>query len=129
METIGYIGYAVLIFFSITWTIGVRKNLGAGTHTIFGALFFVVSAIILSVTELNTLHSLWMIPAGFAATVVVALLAVHFPPAFKLIRYLASLYANLVRIGIPPERIRAALEADAAAQMQAFMSKNARKDR
>lgn len=129
METFGYIAFAVLLYLSITWTVGVRQNLSVGVHTIFGALLFVTFSVILAVTELNNLHSLWMIPTGFAIAVVVPLLAVHFPSVFQLIRYLASLYANLVRVGIPPERIRAALEADAVAQMQAFMSKDERTDR
>lgn len=128
MELLGYIGFAVLVFLAVTWTIGVRTRLEAGTHTIFGALFFVVAVVILSATDISNLHSLWIIPVGFALAMFSGLLSVHFPPAFQVLRFLASSFANIVRIGIPAERIRAAQVVDMNAQIEALGSKMERKD-
>jgi hypothetical protein len=108
VDIFGYIGFIVLIFLAITWTVGVRVKLDAGVHTIIGALFFLVAAIVLGVSGANKLHSLWIIPAGFILTAYLSLLAVYVPPVFSLFRLLASVFAAIVRVGIPAEKIKAA---------------------
>jgi hypothetical protein len=128
MEILGYIGFAVLIFLAVTWTISVRVELGAGVHTIVGALFFLVAAIILSVSGANRLHSLWLIPAGFVLTVFLALARVHLPAIFWVARLVGSAYAMLIRVGIPEEKIRAALQADMKATMQRWEEKLEKKE-
>ncbi len=115
MEILGYVGFAALILLAATWTIGVRVQLGAGVHTIFGALFFLVAAIVLTVSDADKLHSLWIVPAGFVLAALLSLLAVHAPPLFSIFRLLASGFAAIVRVGIPRERIEAALQADVRA--------------
>ena len=112
MEILGYVGFAALILLAATWTIGVRVQLGAGVHTIFGALFFLVAAIVLTVSDADKLHSLWIIPAGFVLAVLLSLLAVHAPPLFAVFRLLVSGFAAIVRVGIPREKIQVALQAD-----------------
>ena len=111
METIGYIGYAVLLALAASWTFGVRVKLDAEVSTILGALFFVMGAFILAVTGPGKLHSLWVIPAGFIFAVLMAYFAAHVPLLFGPFRLLASVFARVVRIGIPSHQILAAQEA------------------
>jgi len=128
MEIVGYICFSVLVFLAVTWTIGVRTTLHLQTASIFGALFFVVASVVLVVTDANKLHSLWIIPAGFAMAAFGGLLAFHFRPAFEVLRYLANAFANTVRIGISSEKIRAAYDANLKAQIEAFGSKSKKED-
>ncbi|MHC4618961.1 MAG: hypothetical protein ACYTEQ_14555, partial [Planctomycetota bacterium] len=65
MRILGYVGYTILIFFAVTWALGVRVKLGAGLFTIMGALFYTVAAILLGVLGINKLHSWWLLPSGF----------------------------------------------------------------
>lgn len=102
LDFLGYIGYAVLLFLAVTWTIGVRVKLDAGVHTIAGTLFFLLSAISLGISGANKLHSFWIIPVGFVFPLLLSLCAVHIPPVFRLFRFLASAFARIVRVGIPP---------------------------
>lgn len=124
MEILGYIGFAVLIFFAVTWTIGVRAQLGAGVHTIIGALFFLVAAIVLAVTDASKLHTLWVIPVGFVFAMFLSLLAVYVPPLFAVFRLLASSFAAIVRVGIPRERIEAAQQAAVQASIERWLRKD-----
>lgn len=124
MEIIGYIGYAALLLLAVAWTIGVRAKLDAGTNTILGALFFVVGAVWLAVSDANKLHSVWLIPSGFIFAIATAYLAVHIPPLFAPLRLLASLFAAIVRVGIPEQRICATQEAGLRATVEEWASKN-----
>lgn len=124
MEILGYVGFAALLFLAVTWTIGVRAKLDAGVGVILGALFFVVSAVILVVSGASKLHSLWVVPTGFLLSAFVGLLAIHFPAAFQLFRYLASTFAIIVRAGIPAERIRTAQDAGLRASVEEWASKH-----
>jgi len=111
VEILGYIVYAILCFLAVAWTIGVRVKLDAGVHTIFGALFFLVSAVVLGVLGLNKLHSLWIIAAAFAASALVIPIALTIPVISVPFRVLASLFAGIVRVGIPLHKIKAAQDA------------------
>ena len=113
MQLFGYIGYAILIFFAVTWTLGVRVKLGAELSTIMGALFFVVAAILLGVLGINKLHSWWLLPTGFVFTMLcIFILANRVPLLYNLVKILGSLYARIIRIGIPSNKIKAAQYAD-----------------
>lgn len=129
MDILGYIGFAVLIFLAVTWTIGVRVKLDAGVHTIAGALFFLVAAIILGVSGANKLHSLWIIPSGFILALLLSLLAVHVRPVFGLFRLLASAFAGIVRVGIPAEKIKAAQDAGLRATIDEWASEMEKKEK
>ena len=126
MNILGYIGFAVLIFLATTWTIGVRVKLEASVFTILGALFFVSSAVFVGVSGVNKLHSWWIVPAGFIFMLflarVSAILKFRVPIIFHSIRLIASVFANIIRIGVPEEKIKAAQEADAKATLGRFMS-------
>jgi len=129
MDILGYIGFAVLIFLAVTWTIGVRAKLDAGAHTIIGALFFLVAAIVLGVSGANKLHSLWVIPSGFILALLLSLLVVHVPPVFSLFRLLASAFASIVRVGIPAEKVKAAQDAGLRATMDEWASQMEKKEK
>ena len=123
MEILGMVGYAALLILAVIWTTGVRAKLDAGVNTILGALFFVAGAVWLSTSNADKLHSLWLIPAGFLFAVITAF-AAHIPPLFSLLRLIASLYASVVRVGIPAERIRAAQDAGLRASVEEWASKH-----
>ena len=124
MEIIGYIGYAALLMLALTWTIGVRAKLDAGANSILGALFFVLGAAWLGVSDTNKLHSLWLIPVGFIFALATTFLAIHIPPLFAPLRLIASLFSAIVRVGIPEQRIRAEQEAGLKASIDEWASKH-----
>ena len=118
MEILGYVGYAILCFLAVTWTIGVRVKLDAGVPAIFGALFFLVSAVVLAILGLSKLHSLWIIAVGFAVSALIALIALNIPIIFVPFRILASLFAGIVRVGVPSHKIKAAQDAGMRAAIE-----------
>lgn len=99
MEVLGYIGHIALVFLAATWTLGVRVHVDAGVHTICGAFFFLVSAIILPLLGVNWVHAIWLVPAGFAFSLLLPLLAVYPRPLFRPFQVLAGLFATIVRVG------------------------------
>jgi len=111
MDILGSIGYWLLVVLAAIWTIGVRTKLDAGVHTILGALFLLVGAVVLSVSGADKVHSLWIVPGGIAFAILMAYVGAHSPALFAPFRILASAFAALVRIGIPARQIRAAQEA------------------
>jgi len=118
MQILGYVGYTILIFFAVTWTLGVRIKLGAGIFTIMGALFFVSSAVFVGVPGVNKLHSWWIVPFGFIFFMLLlpriyVFFEFHIPILSHLVKFIASTFANIVRIGISPEKIRDAHRRDA----------------
>jgi hypothetical protein len=123
MEIVGYIGYAVLVILAIIWTIGVRTQLGAGTHTILGALYFVVSAAIIPVIDIDMLHSLWVIPVGFLFAGIIAPVLVRIPGVSFVFRFIAGLYSGVIRIGIPRQRIEEAQAVSMRAAVDDYFNK------
>lgn len=128
MEILGYVVYAVLCFLAVTWTIGVRVKLDAGVPTIFGALFFLVSAVVLAILEINKLHSLWLIPAGFAVSAFVAPIALSIPVISLPFRIPASIFAGIVRVGIPSHKIKAAQEAGMREAIEQFAQQRSKSE-
>lgn len=89
-----------------------------------GAMFFVVAAIYVGASGMNKIHSWWLIPAGFAFVMLnVWILAARIPLVFHLVKLLASVFAGIVRVGIPAERIRAAQEADIRATVEGLVAR------
>lgn len=114
MQILGYVGYTILIFFAATWSLGVRVKLGAGLFTIMGALFYMVAAILLGVFGINKLHSWWLLPSGFIFVMLCTFILAHrVPLLYSLVKIFGSVYAGIVRIGIPSEKIRDAQRRDA----------------
>lgn len=128
MEIVGYIGFGALVLLAVVWTLGVRVKLDAGAHTVVGALFFVVAAITLGISGNDKLHSLWIIPVGFALPVVVALIGAHTPFLFGPFRVVAAAFAAVVRVGIPAHRIKAAQDAGLRASIDEFASRKGNGD-
>lgn len=123
MDILGYIGYAALIVLAAIWTIGVRVKLDAGANTILGALFFLVGAVWLAISDADKLHSLWLVPAGFIFAILTAYLGAYMPALFGPFRAVASLFAAVVRVGIPARRIREAQEVGLKASVEEWASK------
>lgn len=103
MDVVGYIAFAILIFLAVTWTIGVRTQLDAGTHTIIGALFFLVSVLVLAVSGASKVHAIWLVPAGFIVPFIIVFLGNISHVLLFPFRLIAGPFANIVRIGIPTE--------------------------
>lgn len=128
MEILGYVGYAILCFLAVTWTIGVRVKLDAGVPTIFGALFFLSSAVVLAILGLNKLHSFWIIAAGFAVSALVTPIALNIPIISTPFRILASIFAGIVRVGVPSHKIRAAQDAGVRAAIDEFAERQSKNE-
>ena len=107
MEILGYVAYVLLIFLAITWALGVRLKLGVSIATIFGSLFFTISAIIIPISKASLLNAIWIIPVGFLFP-----LLLSFFSRFKIISYplvfLSSIYAGILRLGINKNKIKKA---------------------
>jgi hypothetical protein len=129
MNILGYVGYAVLIFLAATWTLGVRIKLGINMYTIFGALFFLASALIIGISGVNKLHSLWLIPSGYILPQVISKLAIHISPLFHLIKLLSSGFAMIIRIGVPTSKIKAAQDAASRATVESYISRMDKDDK
>ena len=129
MQILGYVGYTILIFFAITWTLGVRVKLGAGLFTIMGALFYMVAAILLGVFGISKLHSWWLLPSGFIFVMLCTFILAHrVPLLYSLVKILGSVYGGIVRIGVPSEKIKAAQDADARNTVERVMSQQKREN-
>lgn len=129
MNILGYFAYAALIFMAVTWTVGVRVKLGTSIYTTFGALFYLVSAIIVGVSSINKLHSLWLIPTGFILVQICSMVAIRIQPLLYLIKILSSAFAMIVRLGIPASEIEAAQDADSRAAVERYLSTMNKKDK
>lgn len=127
MDMIGYMAYIALIALAVIWTVGVRIRLDAGTHSILGAIFFVVGAIWLGVSGADKFHSLWIIPAGFVFSILASYIGAHASSLYFPFRIIASLFANIVRIGISTEKIRASREAGLKASIDDWASRHEEK--
>jgi hypothetical protein len=124
MQILGYIGYAILIFFAVTWTLGVRVKLGAGLFTIMGALFYMVATILLVVFGMNKLHSWWILPSGYIVVMLCTFILVHrVPLLYNIVRIVGSVYAGIVRIGIPSDKIKEAQATDARDTVEQWASR------
>ena len=115
MDIVGQIGYWLLVALAAILTLGVRTKLDAGLHTILGALFFVSGAVVITASGADKTHALWVIPSGFFIAVLMAYLSAQSGLLSFPFRVLASLFAAIVRIGIPVDRIRAAQDAELVA--------------
>ena len=115
LQLLGYFSYGFLVLIAAGWMLGVRTQLGAGLEVIVGSLLFVLAAFALPVFHMSLLHSLWIIPAVIAISVVVIprILARRIPVLWTLLMFAGSLYANLVRVGISSSRIAEAQHRDA----------------
>jgi hypothetical protein len=124
MQILGYVGYTLLIFFAVTWTLGVRVKLGAGLFTIMGALFYMVAALLLGVFGINKLHSWWLLPLGFTFVMLCTIIVAHrVPLLYSIVKILGSVYAGIVRIGIPSDIIKAVQTADAKDTVERWASR------
>lgn len=123
MDILGYIGYSILIFFALTWTLGVRVKLEAGLFTIMGSLFYVIAAICLGLFGINKLHSWWLLPSGFAFVMLCTFILAHrVPLLYSLVKILGSFWAGIVRIGIPSKKIKQIQAIDAMATVDRLSS-------
>ena len=125
MHILGLIAYAVLLILAVSWAWGLRaqpsiNNLG----TAVSAMLLGIFAVVVPVTHINRLHSLWMIPVGmFSGTILMIGMRSPLFLVFLLLRPFAQLYLRILRLGIPRERL---VQADLESQerMQAMIELN-----
>ena len=99
MQILGYIAYAALLFFAVAWTLGVRVKKDTEVSTIIGAMVFLFSAILIPLLQLPWLYSFVFIALGFVTPFIVLLISSAVPPLFQLLRFVAGMFANIVRAG------------------------------
>lgn len=107
MEILGYVAYAILAVLAVTWAFGIRVKLGTSAPTIIGSLFFLLSAIIIPVTDTSFIHALWLIPLGYSLSLLTARLMPRSRLLSSLVVLIASFYASILRIGIDARKIEA----------------------
>ncbi len=123
MQIIGYIGYAILIFMAIVWTLGVRVKLELVTPTIMGAFFLLTATLVLWLCDINKIHSWWILPCGFVFMYLCIQILVY--EVFFLcgmIKYIAFIFSWILRIGIPRDKIRKAQQADAKQIVEEYIN-------
>lgn len=108
MAILGYISYVILVLLAITWALGVRLRLGLGVHSIIGPLFFTLSAIIIPISGIPFIHSLWLILLGYLIPLLVAYILPKSSFLSIPIIFFSSTYAGIIRIGIDKNKIRQA---------------------
>ena len=88
-------------------------KLGLEIPTILGALFFIISAIVLGMFEIPKIHSLWLLLSGFVFVMLCTfILSAKVPLLSGTLKMVGSLYASIIRIGIPKEKIKLAQHMD-----------------
>jgi len=127
MDTLSNIAYYVLIALALIWTIGLRVRLEVMVHTVLGAMFFLLGAIWIGVFDADKIHALWILPAGFIFPIIMAFIAATVPPLFWPFKIAASFFSNIVRVGIPAERIREAQEAGLSESIERLASQQENK--
>lgn len=123
-EILSYVGYALLLFLALTWTLGVRLKLGIAINVIFVAFCYVVACIVLPVFGFPLWHSWWILPSGFVlAWLFIFIVAHEIPVLSHVIKIVSTVFAGLVRIGVPRERIQAAMMAANAQAVEEWSEK------
>lgn len=114
MTIIGYIGYAILCWFAVSFVITLRKNIGAGRLQILNTLIIVVGAIVIPLAGFDKLHSFWILIAGFGGGFVFTVIA-RFPRLLRIPCYplflITDIVGAIIWFGIPFEKIAAARDA------------------
>jgi hypothetical protein len=105
MILLEYISYAILLFFTITWIIGIRKNPGVGLPTVFGALLFFISSILLPLLSFSFYYSFFLIPLIFFAVYLSSLILGRRTPIISsIIEFSSNIFMNLCLIGIDKQK-------------------------
>jgi len=127
LDMLGYVGYGLLCVFAFMWALGVRCVLTATIPVIAGSLTFVAAALVLPVTGASLLHAWWIIPATFGVIryAYVPIMVNRVPVLWPILHTAGSLYAGILRVGIKPERIDAAYDAQFRSVLQARNSNEA----
>ena len=111
MEILGYIAYIILVVLALIWAFGVRTHLGIMIHTIIGSLILTLGVIIIPISKIALIHSLWFILLGYLSPLAIANLLGKLDKSKFIAKFfilIGSIYANIVRIGISEEKIKAA---------------------
>lgn len=128
MQIIGIIGYVILIFIALTWAVGVRTRLETSREVIFVAFLFMVFAICIPVLGIELIYSwLFIIIAYLSSFAIMAILSNDIPFLLSIINPFVLLYAGLIRLGIPAERIQQAKKEHAKQAIENYWSKNKEK--
>lgn len=102
-----YLSYVILLFFTITWIIGIRNNPVVGLPTVFGALLFFISTILLPLLSLSFYYSLLLIPLIFFIVYLASvILGQRTPVIASIIEFSSNIFINLCLIGIDKQKYR-----------------------
>ena len=110
MEILGYILFAVLWFIAVVWAYGVRIR-PVVPATAASALYFLILALIVTFSDIEKIHLVWLIPVLYVMGFINPIL-INLPLIGYVLTMLASLYALILRLGIPANRISKAYSDD-----------------
>jgi len=103
IQIVGYILYAILIFITITWAYGVRVK-PLVYPTVLSSLYFLITAIVFSLTEISKIHLLWVMPLVYLGAFLNITL-MQIPIISTLLKIICDIYASILRIGIDKAKI------------------------
>lgn len=115
--------YAGLVILAIVWTRGVRTGPVAGTHEVLRAVYFVTAAVLIVALDVNMAHSLWLVPLGCFFSRIIAPVLIKIPVVSLPFLFVADVFLRVVRIGMPPEKIKQAESAPLCAVAEENNSK------
>ncbi len=97
IQIISYILYAILLFITIMWALGIRIK-PVVCPTVITGFYFLVVSLIFSFTEINKIHLVWIIPLIYLSSFV-SIYLIQRPVISTLLKIICSIYAGILRIG------------------------------
>ncbi len=122
IQIVGYILYAILIFITITWAYGVRVK-PLVYSTVLSSLSFLITAIVFSLTEINKIHLLWVIPIVYLGAFLNITL-MQIPIISTLLRIICDIYTSILMIGIDKAKLERKKIIDARFFVEELAAKN-----
>ncbi len=100
LVVLGYICYAILLFITVVWMLGVRYKTDVIYPTILGSIYFVTLSIIFPLAGINHLHLLWLIPLVYFMTLLNTYIwAYRIPFVTTILSFICDTYTAILRIG------------------------------
>lgn len=124
MEIFGIIGYVVLIILAVIWAVGIRIRLGAVIPTILMGLVFTIFAIAIPIMGISYLYSWVFIAIGYIASFIFVFILDSVPFIKNILIFIGSIYAGIIRVGIPVEKIKRQQIQDTAESVANWEQKN-----
>lgn len=97
IQMIGYILYAILLFITVVWAYGIRIK-PVVYPTILTGFYFLVALLVFSLSAINKIHLIWVIPFIYIVSFINVFL-IQVPTISIPLKIICDIYASIIRIG------------------------------